>query len=226
VPNLGCRVERPTAGPSGLGGSYVLTTQVEGTAGAQGPHSGFCSLSPQVNPRDADIAAALVCGPIAEIMVCGGDVGAAAESDDVDRRVAQGGHDVRALAGAHAGAVLTLGDITGLVQAVLDRPVRADPVGQQPRIGVAVAQGGDGVHRLHQGFAWPAHRRRRTSLIARAPCGNSPASGVPSRSRTLIERDSLRPCPACRSRSLGTPAQGSRASARRSVGWFPVTVNR
>src|SRR4051794_19426339 len=81
-----------------------------------------------------------VCGSVAEVTVGGGDVGAA-ESDDVDGGVAQGGHDLGSGAGAHAGMVLTLGDIADPVQAVLNRPVRADPVDQQQRIGIAVAQG-------------------------------------------------------------------------------------
>src|SRR3954463_5749055 len=56
------------------------------------------------------------------------------------------------VAGPYAGVVLTLGDVADPVQAVLDRPVRADPAGQQPWVGVAVAHGGDRVHRLHRGL--------------------------------------------------------------------------
>src|SRR4051794_14031669 len=64
------------------------------------------------------------------------------------------------------------------------------------------------------------------TLVARAPCGNSRASGVPSRSMTLIERDSVRPWPTVWSRCPGAWAQGSRVRARRSVGWLALTVKQ
>ena len=79
-------------------------------------------------------------GPVAEVAVGGGDVGAAAEPDDGDRGVPQGGHDLGSVAGPHAGVVLTLGDVADPVQRVLDRLVGADPAGQQPRVGVPVVQ--------------------------------------------------------------------------------------
>src|SRR4051794_26358096 len=60
-------------------------------------------------------------GPVAEGAVGGGDVGVGAQPDDVDCGVAQGGHDLRAVAGAHAGVVLTLGHVAQQVQAVLGR---------------------------------------------------------------------------------------------------------
>src|SRR3712207_3330246 len=81
-------------------------------------------------------------GLVAEATVGGGDVGAAPQPDDVDRGVPQSSHDLRSVAGSDAGVVLTLGDVAPPVQAVLDRPVGADPAGQQPGIGVAVLQGG------------------------------------------------------------------------------------
>src|SRR3712207_8126505 len=89
-------------------------------------------------------------GVVAEGAVGGGDVGAATQPDDVDGGVAQGGHDLRTGAGAHAGVVFTLGHVADPVQAVLDRPVGTDPGGQQPRIGVVVAQRGDRVDRLYR----------------------------------------------------------------------------
>src|SRR3954449_4527959 len=91
-------------------------------------------------------------GSVAEGAVGGGDVGLAAEPDDVDGGVAQGGHDLGAVAGAHAGVVLTLGDVADPVEAVLDRPVGADPAGQQPWVGIAVAQRGDRVDGFHRGL--------------------------------------------------------------------------
>src|SRR3954468_4444801 len=84
-------------------------------------------------------------GSVAEASMGGGDVGAAAEPDDVDGGVAEGGHVLGAVTGAHTGVVLTLGHVADLVKAVLYRPVRADPGGEQPRVGVAVAQGADRV---------------------------------------------------------------------------------
>ncbi|MGY1710849.1 hypothetical protein ACI8AC_15190 [Geodermatophilus sp. SYSU D00758] len=42
----------------------------------------------------------------------------------------------------------------------------------------------------------------------------------------MIERESVRPWPACRRREPGTWAHGSAATARRSVGWFALIVNR
>src|SRR3954453_7678207 len=80
-------------------------------------------------------------GSVAEVAVGGGGVGAAAGADGVYGVIAQGGHDLGSVAGVHAAVVLTLGDVADPVEAVLDRPVGADPAGQQPWVGVAVAQG-------------------------------------------------------------------------------------
>src|SRR3954464_10764337 len=87
---------------------------------------------------------------VAEVAVRGGDVGAAAESDDVDRGVAESGHVLWSVAGSGAGVVFPLGYIADAVEPVLDRPVRPDPGGQQPWVGVAVIQGGQRVDRLHR----------------------------------------------------------------------------
>src|SRR4051794_26620328 len=115
-------------------------------------------------------------GSIAEVPVGGSDVGAAAEPDDVDRCVAQGGHDLGAVAGAHAGVVLALGDVAHAVQAVLDRPVRVDQsastcrsASRCPREVITYTVSTDGL-------AWPARPRRRTTLIGRAPCGTARAT--------------------------------------------------
>src|SRR3954453_10380425 len=111
---------------------------------------------------------------VAEAAVGAGDVGAAPEPNDVDRGVAQRGHDLWAVADAHAGVVLTLGDVANPVQAVLDRPVRADPAGEQPRIGIAVTQGSDRVDGLHRGFrlasaAAPADDLDRAGAVREQP---------------------------------------------------------
>src|SRR3954467_13659464 len=113
-------------------------------------------------------------GSVAEVAVGGGDVGLAAESDDVDGGVAQGGHDLGAVAGVDAGVVLTLGDVADPVEAVLDRPVGAEPAGQQPWVGVAVAQGGyrvDGFHRRLglAGAVAPADDLDRSGAVREQP---------------------------------------------------------
>lgn len=51
------------------------------------------------------------------------DVLVAAESEQADSSVAQGGHDLRAAAGADLGVVFGVGDVADPVQPVLDRPV-------------------------------------------------------------------------------------------------------
>src|SRR3954465_1277385 len=70
--------------------------------------------------------------------------------------------------------------------------------------------------------------RRRTSFIARAAPGNSLPTAVPSKSMTVAVRDSTRPCRRIEPGSLpfGAARHGRAASARRSVGWFSLTVNR
>src|SRR3954449_4893487 len=55
------------------------------------------------------------------------------------------------------------------------------------------------------------------TLIARRACGNSAWAAVPSRSMTLIERDSVRPWPLPRRRVPGACAQGRRISACRRL---------
>src|SRR3954464_12876911 len=87
-------------------------------------------------------------GSVAEVAVGGGDVGLAAESDHVDGGVAQGGHDLGAVAGVHAGVVLAEGDIADPVQGVLDLPLDAQPGGEQEGVGVAVPKGGERVDGL------------------------------------------------------------------------------
>jgi hypothetical protein len=54
------------------------------------------------------------------------------------------------VAGPDGGMVLTFGDVADPVQRVLDRPVRADPAGQQLRVGGPVVQGGERVDGLHR----------------------------------------------------------------------------
>ena len=53
------------------------------------------------------------------------DVVVAVESEDADGGVAEGGHDLGAVADADLGVVFGVGDVAHPVQAVLDRPVES-----------------------------------------------------------------------------------------------------
>src|SRR3954452_24666059 len=57
------------------------------------------------------------------------------------------------------GGVFTLGHVADVVDAVLDRPVALQPVGEQSRVGGAVVQRGDRVDDLHGRLADPAAAR-------------------------------------------------------------------
>jgi len=80
-----------------------------------------------------------------------GDVGGAAESDEVDGEVADAGHDLGSVAGSGLGVVFAVGDITDPMQACLDGPVPAEPGLEVVRSGVFGREVGDGVH----GFGGP-----------------------------------------------------------------------
>jgi hypothetical protein len=58
-----------------------------------------------------------------------GDAGVPGWFQDPDSEVAQGGHDLRAAAGADLGGVFAVGDVADMVQG-LDLPVAADPAGE------------------------------------------------------------------------------------------------
>src|SRR3954454_1795566 len=121
--------------------------------------------------------------------------------------------------------VFTLGHVADVVDAVLDRPVALEPVGEQGRVGGAVVQGGDRVDDLYRGLAGtdpaPADDLDRPAGVRERAW-----AGVPPRSMTLIERDSVRPWPRPRRRQPGAGAQGRRIRACRRWGWLPLTVNR
>jgi hypothetical protein len=63
--------------------------------------------------------------------------GAAERAND---QVAQAGHDLRAISGAQTGGVLGEGQIPDVVQAILDRPVPPDELGEPGGAGL-----GEGV---------------------------------------------------------------------------------
>ena len=60
----------------------------------------------------------------------GGKVDRPAAAQRADGKVAQAGHDMRAGAAADLGAVLGEGGVADVVQAVLDRPVATQQVGE------------------------------------------------------------------------------------------------
>ena len=69
--------------------------------------------------------------------------GAAERADD---QVAQAGHDLWAGPGPDLGGVLGEGHIADVVQAVLDRPVPTDEVGEPGGAGLGEGEAGDRVH--------------------------------------------------------------------------------
>ena len=68
-----------------------------------------------------------VAGVVAE---GGGEVDRPGAAQRADGQVAQAGHDVWAGAGSDPGGVLGKGGVANVVQAVLDRPVPAEVVGE------------------------------------------------------------------------------------------------
>ncbi len=60
-----------------------------------------------------------------EVAAGGGDLRRAEAADHPDGGVAEGGHRLRGVAGAHGGAVLVEGHVADVVQLVLDGPVAA-----------------------------------------------------------------------------------------------------
>jgi hypothetical protein len=60
----------------------------------------------------------------------GGEVDRPRSAEHPDREVGQGRHDLQGGAGAELAGVLGVGGIADVVQAVLDRPVPAEEVGE------------------------------------------------------------------------------------------------
>ena len=76
-----------------------------------------------------------------------GEVDWSGAAQRADGQVAEAGHDVGAGAGAHLGAVLGEGGVAQVVQAVLDRPVPAEVVGEAGRAGLGEGEAGDRIDR-------------------------------------------------------------------------------
>src|SRR5215217_3449304 len=75
----------------------------------------------------------------------GGEVDRPGAAEHADCEVAQACHDLWAGPGPHLGGVLGEGHIPHPVQAVLDRPMPADEVGQPGGAGLGEGEAGDGV---------------------------------------------------------------------------------
>ena len=75
----------------------------------------------------------------------GGKADRPGPAERADHQVAQAGHDLRAGPGPDLGAVLGKGHIPHIVQAVLDRPMPTDEVGEPPGLAWAWQAG----HRVH-----------------------------------------------------------------------------
>jgi hypothetical protein len=75
----------------------------------------------------------------------GGEVDRPRSAEHPDREVAQGRHDLRGGAGAELAGILGEGDVADVVQAVLDRPVPAEEVGEAGGAGLGEREAGDGV---------------------------------------------------------------------------------
>src|SRR4029453_13261671 len=76
----------------------------------------------------------------------GGEGGWSGAAQRADGQVAQAGHDLRAGPGARLGGRLGEGDVAELMQAVLDRPVAPQEVGEPSGAGLAMGEAGDRVH--------------------------------------------------------------------------------
>jgi hypothetical protein len=100
--------------------------------------SGVMSVS-----SDADAEGGQWSGGVAAVVAHvvtqrGGDGARSAVVERADDEVAQAGHDVGAVASADLAGVFAEGDVTDVVQAVLDAPVAADQVGQSGGAGLGV----------------------------------------------------------------------------------------
>jgi hypothetical protein len=177
-------------------------------------HSRVMSVSSDGDPEGGQGAGG-VAGVAAQ---GGGEVDRSAATEHADCEVAQACHDLRASPGAQLGCVLGEGHIPHPVQAVLDRPVAADEVGQPGRAGLSVGEAGDriGDHRPPSpsaklaGLAGdpddlggvreaePADRDRFEGdpppphVLARRPAASQSVRGPPSRPRARIGHNAPR----------------------------------
>ena len=140
-----------------------------------------------------------------------------------DREVAQARHDLRASPGAQLGGVLGEGHIADPVQAVLDRPVSAQEIGEPGGAGLSVGQAGDRV----DDHSPPPLGAKLTGLAGDLDDLRGMREPKWCTVTALRVRGSTRPCARSGVRfKTGTRCQASRAQRPRRVGWLALTVNR
>jgi hypothetical protein len=121
------------------------------------------------------------------------------------------------------GAVLGKGHIPHIVQAVLDRPMPTDQVGEPTRAGLGMWQAG---HRVHD-HGRPPPGAQVADLADDLDDLRSLREPEPADRDGLEVRSSMRPWARSRVRSsTGTWCQASRWQRPSSVGWLALTVNR
>jgi hypothetical protein len=101
----------------------------------------------------------------------GGQVDRPGAAERADGEVTQAGHDLRAGPGAQLGGVLGEGHVTDVVQAVLDRPVPPQEVGEAGRAGLGMGEAGDRVHDHGPPPSGAKSRVLRVSWMTWATCG-------------------------------------------------------
>lgn len=95
---------------------------------------------------------------------CGGDVIVAGQSEQAEHGIAQRCHHLRASGGSDLRVILGVGDVANPVQAVLDVPVSAQPVGDLAGLGIGRGQRSDGVDGLGGALACLAFGDRASQL--------------------------------------------------------------
>ena len=153
----------------------------------------------------------------------GACVGAVGESDEADREVAEGGHDLWGVAGVEVVTVFVVGDVSDPVEG-FDPPVALEPGRDLGGMGLADGEGTQQIHRL--GGAG------RVALAGASGAGSfhlrdlgETGEGDPGRAvMTLILRWIRRPWPRSLHARGGMFFQGSVFNALRRPGWFLLTI--
>jgi len=138
-------------------------------------------------------------------------------------RLPRAGHDLRAAAGAQLGDVLGEGHGTDVVQAVLDRPVPWQEVGEPGGAGVGMGEAGDRVH--HHGPP-PSGAK-----LAGGAGDLDDLGGV--REAEVVHGDGLEDAQlhsavaaVAGTIQLGDAMPGNAGTAVSSVGWLALTTSR
>ena len=148
----------------------------------------------------------------------------AAHADDGDGGVGQAGEVAGQAPGAHARAVLVVGDIANVVPAVLDLPVPAVEGEDFGGAGAGGRERGEAVDGLDAGAPGlqdgaPAQDAERLP----APRQAAMSASTSSRGMTAQVRSSSRPWALSRVRRAGAASKAKRWMSSRSVGWLRLT---